>query len=62
MKNYHFTFKQSGKDVKGNLIKDTASYSMNIEASSETVARKKLRSNFYKSVIITITATTISQA
>ena len=52
---YHFAFKMSGKDVQGKPIKDTASYYQTVSASTREIAEKRLRSNFFKSVTITIT-------
>lgn len=54
MKNFHFTFFLSGKDVRNRPIVDTATYSFNIVASTQKIAEKKLRAHYYKSVIVNI--------
>lgn len=58
MNNYFFTFKQSGKGSDGKAFQDNNTYSINVKASTQAIAEKRLRSRFYKSVIITIVSTT----
>jgi hypothetical protein len=52
--NYLFTYKLSGKDARDKPINDTVSYTMSINANTQVNAEWRLRSAYFKSVIVTI--------
>lgn len=58
---YHFTFTESGKDVRGKPITSNATYHLSISAKTQATAEKKLRALYFKSVIITIVSVTTTE-
>jgi hypothetical protein len=53
-KNYYFTFRLSGLDCNKKPVKDTGTFHQTMRASTQALAEKKLRANYYKSVSVDI--------